>query len=280
MKKTSIDGMSLKEAFDRYGSLQKAISAGKSDKKALDKEVSQRKDEIHSLILEKDKLVSGIADLKKQFDAEKKKVELVAANVAKWERQYNLFEGFLAMLLTSPSVMSSHKNLSNLLEELISSGWAMTKTPDQLRGYFVRTVMGDYLKCFRCKACGNKFIVNKEPYYSSISNYYECPACHTSSGVEPDDSFLKAMVSEELLKDIVKAGDIQKENDTLKPLEAFFNIHCEICANPITEWDKENVERAVAGLGWGHTKCWSTGLGEIKLAMNFEDKIKKIKGKH
>ncbi len=69
-----------------------------------------------------------------------------------------------------------------------------------------------------------KTISNKEPYYSSIGHYYECPACHTVSEVEPDDSFLKAMISEAQLKDIVKAVDIQKESDTLKPLKAFFDV--------------------------------------------------------
>ncbi len=164
---------------------------------------------------QKDKLVADIKDLKNQFAAKKQELESLAANFDKWERQYNLFQAFLAMLLGSPSVDSSLKNLISLLQELAQSGWAVTKTTDELRGYFVSMVMGDYLKCFHCKACGCKLIVNKRPLYKTFSNYYECPSCHTSFGVEADD--------------ILQIRNIQEENETLKPLKVFLSIACDIC---------------------------------------------------
>ena len=82
---------------------------------------------------------------------------------------------------------------------LLPSSWLTWKTPrisDELRSIFIRMVMGEYLKCYRCDSCGARFIVNKEPArkYNIIS--YECPACHFSHQVAEDDSFLKAMVSE------------------------------------------------------------------------------------
>ncbi len=81
-KKTKINGIKLKETIDQYGSLQEAINADKSEKEALVKEVAKRKEEKHNLILEKDELVAKIADFKKQFEADKKKVELAAANAS------------------------------------------------------------------------------------------------------------------------------------------------------------------------------------------------------
>jgi len=273
MVTTKIDGVKLKEAIDQFGSLHKALANLESRKKALEKEVIKRKKENHQLMLGKNKLVSGIEDLKKQFGAEKKKLESVAANVGKWERQYNLFQGFLAMLVGSPSAGTSLKSLISLLEELDKSGWVMTKTLDDLRGYFVRTIMGDYLKCYHCKVCGAKFVVNKEPHYKSIGNYNECPSCHTYFGVEPDDTFLKAMISDAQFDDILRIRDIQKENDTLKPLEAFLSVACEICGKPVTEWNEHNVKIAVEKYGWGHTKCWDSDIGQLRLLAKFSNKI-------
>jgi transcription elongation factor Elf1/FtsZ-binding cell division protein ZapB len=267
MKKTEVDGIALKKAIDQFGSLQKALESLKSQKEALENELSKEKVEKYNLTVEKDKLAVDIDDLKKQFDAEKKKLESLGENFGKWERQYNLFQGFMAMLAGSPSIDTSLKNLISLLQELAQSGWTLTKTLDELRGYFVSTVMGDYLKCYHCKNCGAKFIVNKRPLYKTLSNYYECPSCHTSFGVEADDSFLKAMVSNAQLDDILQIRNIQEENETLKPLKVFLGITCDICGKPITEWDAENVKIAVEKFGWGHTKCWKSDIGELILLL-------------
>ena len=140
----------------------------------------------------------------------------------------------------------------------------MSKNADEMRSLFIRTVMGDYLKCLRCKICGAKFIVNKEPRYKSISNYYQCPSCHTSCGVEPDDSFLKAMVSEEQLENTQRIKEVLKENKVLKPLKAFLDVPCEICGELITEWTEQNVKMAVGGFGWGHSHCWNSDVGHLR----------------
>lgn len=270
---TKIDGIKLKEAIDQFGSLQEALKNLESKKEALENRVSKRKKENHQLKLEKDEFVFDIEGLKKQFDEEKKKLESLAVNFGQWERQYNLFQSFIAMLLSSPSVETSLKSLISLLEELVESGWAMTKTLDDLRGYFVSTIMGDYLKCYRCKVCQAKFIVNKEPHYKFASNYYQCPSCHTSHGVEPDDTFLKAMVSDAQFDEILKVRDIQKENETLKPLEVFLNVACEICGKHVNEWDEHNVKIAVEKYGWGHTKCWNSAIGQLRLLLKFSNQI-------
>ena len=107
-------------------------------------------------------------------------------------------------------------------------------------------------------------MVNKEPHYKQFSNYYVCPACHFGSGVRPDNSFLKGMVSEEQIENIRRAEELQKENDALKPLKVFLNLPCEVCGQPVTEWTEQDVKRGVSGLGWGHTACWNTDKGQIK----------------
>jgi len=178
--------------------------------------------------------------------------------------QYQLFCGFIAMVLGSPSVTDSLANLVALLENLKDSGWCVSKKADDLKSIFVRTVMGGYLKCFRCKHCNTQFVVNKEPYYKSISNYYQCPSCHASHLVEPDDSFLKAMVSEKQVENTQYLRELLEEIQTLKPFKFFFNVSCEICHEKIEKWDDYNVKLAIQGIGCGHTACWNSDLGRMK----------------
>ena len=113
--------------------------------------------------------------------------------------------------------------------------------------------------------CGSKFMVNSEPHYKNISNYYQCPACHTSYGIQPDDSF---MVSGEQLENTILVEDTLKENKVLGPLKAFLNVTCEICHKPITTWTKDNVWAAINKCGWGHDECWNTDLGKVKLVLS------------
>jgi len=271
MEKTQINGKKLKEAIDYYGSLQKAIESGELKEKALGEDIKKRKEKIEQLKQKKDKLNSQINGLDKKYFSKKKNLELIAKKVGKWERQYELFEGFLAMLLTSPSVDTSLKSLIALLEELDSSGWATAKAADEIRSFFVSKIIGDYLKCFQCKGCGAKFFTNREPKGGIYSKFYMCPSCHTSYTVEPDDSFLKLMVSEQQFDNIITAGDLKEENDILIPLKPFLNVICEVCGKPIKEWDEHNVKLAVEHHLWGHTDCWN---GELGRAILFVKSIK------
>ena len=100
-----------------------------------------------------------------------------------------------------------------------------------------------------------------------------CDKKDTSYGVETDDAFLKAMMSETQFDDIIKVSNITKENYVLKPLAAFLGIACEIWGEPITEWDEHNVKIAVEKYGWGHTKCWNSNIGQLRLLFEFRNKI-------
>ncbi len=49
----------------------------------------------------------------------------------------------------------------------------------------------------------------------------------------------------------------------LLPFKAFLNVPCEICHEPIKEWDDYNVKLAIEGTGCGHTWCWNSELGQL-----------------
>lgn len=273
MAAVKINGVKLKQAIEKFGSLEEAIEDLENKKEVLEKESSKLRKANEELKLAKDKLTADIDELTNEYSEHKKKLQSLGDNFGKWERQYNLFQDFIAMLLGSPSVDTSLKNLISLLQELSESGWVITKNTDELRSYFVSTIMGDYLKSFHCKVCGAKFVVNRKPYYQSISNYYQCPACHASFGVEPDDTFLKVMVSEEQMENIILVEETLKENKALEPLKAFLDVPCEICGQPINEWTEDNVKAVMSGYGWAHTKCWNGDVGKLKLFLILQKQV-------
>jgi hypothetical protein len=231
-------GLKLKEAIDHYGSLQKATESVELKNKAL-------KEENQCLEQKNNKMVLRIKRLDKRYIAQRKRVESLEEKVRKFVGQYKLFESFLAMMVTSPSVSTSLKTMMELLKELTDAGWALSATPDQMRSLFVSKIMGDHLKCFRCKGCGNRFITNTGPKGGSGSGFYIYPACHSPYQVVPDDSFLKAMVSEKQLDDINTAIELKQENDILKPLKCFLEAPCKIWHTSDLLWeiaDKRNLK--------------------------------------
>ena len=60
------------------------------------------------------------------------------------------------------------------------------------------------------------------------------------------------MVSDEQSENTRRIEKVLKENEALVQAKAFLNTPCEICGEPITEWNKQNVNIAVDGYGWGH----------------------------
>jgi hypothetical protein len=199
-------------------------------------------------------------------------LQSIANKVNVHGHQYELFCGFMAMVAESPSVTDSLANLIQTFQKLKESGWYLLKSVAEMRSLFVRIVLGDYLKCFRCYSCGTKFIINKKPKYS---NGYQCPVCHDLYVVKEDDSFLKALVSEKQLEDNLHLEEVLKEIEVLKPFEAFFNMSCEICHEPVKEWDDYNVKLAIEGIGCGHTHCWNSEAGQKMELLKAIQKFKK-----
>jgi hypothetical protein len=56
-----------------------------------------------------------------------------------------------------------------LLQKLKEPGWFLPSSADEMKSLFIRTVMGDYVKCFRCHSCGAKFITNNKPEYKILA---------------------------------------------------------------------------------------------------------------
>ncbi|MBA7691025.1 hypothetical protein ES703_99563 [subsurface metagenome] len=181
----------------------------------------------------------------------------------------------MAMVDESPSVTDSVKNLVASFQKLIDSGWHISKNADEMRSLFIRTVMGDYLKCYRCGSCGAKFITNKKPQNKYFGNGYQCPVCHNWYAVKEDDSFLEALVSEKQLEDTQHLEKVLQEHEVLLPFKAFLNAPCEICHEPVKEWDDYNVKLAIEGIGCGHTHCWKSESGQMKELLKAIQKFKK-----
>ena len=264
MTAPKVNANKLKQAVEEFGSLQKAVGTLQKDEKALGKQNAELKLSIAKLEQKREKLLSEVADLESKQGHHRERLHLLVDTIRQYGRQYHLFESFLAMVAASPSVTSSVEVLIESFQRLMGSGWHTWKDSEDLRTLFVRTVFGDFLRCFRCDSYGARFMVNREPRYQYFQNYYVCPACHYKLGVKPDDSLLKAIVSEEQLENICRVEELQKENEALKPVKVFLNLPCEVCGQPVTEWTEQDVKRGVSGLGWGHTACWNTDKGQIK----------------
>lgn len=264
MAAKKVNGSNLKQALDKFGSLDEANKRLKDENQALEKQKAQVKQESAQLNQTRDNRINEVKLFDDKLTRQKHLLQLQSNRIEENDRQYHLFESFLAMVVDSPPLPKSIAAIKTLFQTLDDPGWQATKNIDDMRSLFVSTIMGDYLKCFHCENCGASFIVNKELHHKYDGKYHRCPACLDSLTAKPDDTFLKAMVSEKQLENIRRCVEIQAENDSLKPFKLFFGLPCEVCKKPITEWTEQNVRTGINGFGWGHTKCWNSPSGQIK----------------
>ena len=272
MATPKVNGAKLRQAIEKFGSLEKAVEGLQNEKLALEKENGQLKKENARLTVNRDQRLAEVKELDDRVNHRARQFEQLSDIVKQYSRQYDLFEGFLAMITSSPSVGDSVESLISVLRTLLESGWQISKKADDARSLFVRTIMGDYLKCYGCANCGAAFLVNKKPHYEYFYNYYVCPACHQHSGVEANDSFLKAMVSEEQQENVRLIEELQKEYNALTPFKVFFDLPCEVCKRLVTEWTEQDLQRGIKGLGWGHGGCWRTSAGQLIQLLRFLEK--------
>jgi len=270
-----VDGVKLKQAIEQFGSLQHAVEQLQKKKVALEQENEKLKKNNKQLTMTKDKLSHEMDTMNKAIEERQKVFQSLAKQVEEHSRQYELFCGFMAMVAESPSVTDSITSLIETFQKLKESGWHLSKGVADMRSLFVHTVLGDYLKCFRCDACGAKFITNKNPKDKYFGSGYQCPICHNWYAVKEDDSFLKVLVSEKQLGDTQHLEEVLKENEILKPFSAFLNVPCEICHELIEEWDDQNVKLAIEGIGCGHTSCWNSQVGQWRQLGKAIQKVKK-----
>ena len=274
MKAKEIDFTKLNEAVERFGSLQKANARLEKEGLTLEKENNQLKQENDELSLTSRRLASQIEDMSRKIEDRDSRLQSLYSEINVRSYQYELFCGFMAMVAESPSVTDSIEILIAVFQKLRDPGWSLPKSADDMRSLFVLVVMGDYLKCFRCDSCGAKFITNKEPQGKYFGNGCQCPVCHSWYAVGEDDSFLKALVSEKQLEDTLQLERVLREIETLKAFKAFLNAPCEMCHEPIKEWDDYDVELAFQGVGCGHTHCWKSELGRLRQLAKTIQKVK------
>ena len=275
MEVKEIDYAKLNEAVEKFGSLQKANAQLETDKLVFEKKNAQLKQENEKLMTTKNTLAGQVEDMSGKVKSYHSQLQSLANQVKVNSYQYELYCGFITMVTESPSVTDSINTIIASFQKLKEPGWYLPKNADEMRSFFVRTVMGDYLKCFCCDSCGTKFITNKKPKYKFFGNGYYCPVCHNWYAVKEDDYFLKALVSEKQLEDTLHLEKVLKEFEVLEPFKAFFNIPCEICHEPIEEWDDYNIKLTIEGTGCGHTLCWNSQAGQTRQFLKAIQKFKK-----
>jgi archaellum component FlaC/predicted RNA-binding Zn-ribbon protein involved in translation (DUF1610 family) len=192
MEINDIDAGKLNKALDKFGSLQKAIKQMEQEMVTLRKQNSELKKGNDKLSALRNKLASQIEGKGTKVQNLQNQLQSLANKIDVYGSQYELFCGFMAMVTESPSVTDSIDNLIKIFLKLKEPGWYLPKDPDVLRSLFIRVLMGDYLKYYRCDACGARFITNKKAEVKYLGTGYHCPVCHYLYAVKPDDSFLKA----------------------------------------------------------------------------------------
>ena len=274
-KSKYIDVNKLNEALEKFGSLQNANDQMGKTNLSLKKENTQLKQEKEILLESVKKLAAQTEEMKAKIEDYRIQYQFLSKQITEHQYQYELFCGFMAMVAESPSVSGSIDNLINLFLTLKEPGINLPKDPAVMRSLFINILMGDFLKSFRCDSCGAKFITNKKPQNKYSAGDYYCPACHNWYAIKEDDSCLRAMVSEQQLDNTIRLDKVLEEYEVLLPFKAFLKEPCEICHEPISEWDEYNVKLAIQQIGCGHISCWKTDLGRMKELARAIDKYMK-----
>ena len=200
----------IREAVKNLGSLDKAIAEREKEEKAWKQAILNLSGEEREKMETLRGLDGRIAIKRQTIGEQDKKVESRRKLLEHWDEriernkwQYEFFELFISMLLTSPSAPEPLLAIGLKIQELSKKRWTHSTelTFAQCRAVFIMIVMGGYLHSIHCGKCGASFIVNKPSNaYLSYRSSYDCPVCDLSSYTKPDDTFFDLMVSPELVK--------------------------------------------------------------------------------
>ena len=72
------------------------------------------------------------------------------------------------------------------------------------------------------------------------------------------------MASPEQVDNILTAGQLHDENIALRPFRVLYKLPCDVCGRQIAQWTEDQVKSGAAGVGWCHSECWGTPLGQVK----------------
>lgn len=258
-----VDTVKLGQAIDEFGSLRKANDSLRRDNEGLTKSGVALREDTANLQARKNELLRSLMVTGQKAEEENRHIHELAARRIAFVRQYDLVDGLIAMLTRSPLLPESAECVKKMMETLSTDGWRAISTLDDLRSLFVRTIMGDLLRCFHCDHCGASFIVNKNPHYNVAANYYRCPACRSSSDLKPSDAFLKALASDRQLDNVRLAQELERENGTLRPFKVFLEMPCVICHQPIKEWTEQWARSLMERSEQAHPQCWNTPAGQL-----------------
>ena len=245
----------IREAVKHLGSLYKAIAEREKEEKAkrkailnLSGEERERRETLRGLDNRIAIRHQTIREQDENLESKSKLLERCHERIEENKWQFEFFELFISMLLTSPSAPETLPALELKLQGLNKRGWMYSTelTSAQRRGVLVFIVMGLYLHSIHCGKCGASFIVNKAPNaYSSYRTSYDCPVCTFSNYTKPDDTFFNLMVSPELgkklqdtrnLLDIIEKTDIEALGEKLKLLDSLPNEFYQAVLERRVEW--------------------------------------------
>ena len=263
-----VNGRLIRRAIEEHHSLGKAIDANNNKIALQHKEHTQLKQQNSELRSDNARVASEKAENERGLQNGRLELSQLFTTMEICRRQYTLFQGFLAMLVNSPSVNRPIESLITSLQQVMRSGWYSPRTQKEWMDLFVQRVFGDYLQSFRCDHCGSRFMISEGMNKGYLNYPIKCPRCHNSSWVEPDDSFLRAMVSEDQLTNIYRAELLMNENVILRPFKVLVGIPCDVCGKPISEFTEDAIKVGAAGCGWAHADCWNTFTGKVKMFGN------------
>lgn len=187
-----LDGKLIRKDLSRYGSLSKCLQQLTTQNAELKTKMGELTSTLNQLTQYRKDLESDINQRRRQLSALSEQMELVSRTVESKSEQLAVFEGLIAMLGSPPTSGNGMYNLQLLLEYLNSRGWEplSSQSLDTLRERFVRIIMGEYIHCYTCSACGADFLINELPRNQIMG--YQCPACGML-GVKANDSLLGAL---------------------------------------------------------------------------------------
>jgi len=228
----------MREAVKNLGSLDKAIAEREKEEKArkqailnLSAEETEKRKTLRGLDGQTAIMHRTIREQAEQVESKKKLLEYWNERIEENKWQWEFFELFIGMLLTSPSAPEPLAVLCLKIQDLCEKAWRYSTvlTLEERRAAFIIIVMGVYLHSIHCGKCGASFIVNKAPNaYNQWRSSYYCPVCTYSSHTKPDDTFFDLMVSPELTKkfqgtrnllDIMEKTDLEALGKKLKLLD-------------------------------------------------------------
>jgi len=124
---SKVDRNRLRQAIEKFGSLQNAIQHLEEAKRILEKTNIGLKQENGKSLVIRDKLSREIKVMREEIKSSNSELQSLFERIERYGYQYELFCGFMAMVAESPSVDDSLGNMIALFQRLLDKSWYMSK---------------------------------------------------------------------------------------------------------------------------------------------------------